>query len=190
MPVRRAVVVREEAEQDEEGEQEVDHRHDRRLERDHQPRHVHLRDEVDVRDHAARAPRQAAREVDPDQVAAEDEDRVRHLVLTLQAGDVAEDDGEQDHRQERHDERPERAEDRLDVAHLDVAPDEEAEQLAVVPDLAQLDEEAALAGPDAERPDDRRLRLHLGNGRHRAPAYRGRETRRSQSRCASTSWSQ
>ncbi len=50
--------------------------------------------------------------------------------------ELAEEEAEHDHREERLDHRPRRAERRLLVADLDVAPDQEVDQLAVFPDLA------------------------------------------------------
>ena len=61
-------------------------------------------------------------------------------------GELAEDEREDDHRQERLEDRPGDADRRLLVADLDVAPDERAEQLAVVPELADVEVRPAWAG--------------------------------------------
>ena len=78
-------------------------------------------------------------------------------------------DAEDDHREERLDDGPGRADYRLLVAHLDVAPREEVQQFAVVPDLAQIH-----GHPTTRRLDDNfvraRLSIRAGDRAHREAA--------------------
>ncbi len=66
-------------------------------------------------------------------------------------GQMAEKDGEDHHREERLDDRPGRAEHRLLVADLDVTPDEKVQELAVLPQVAELEGNPAARGLDPHR---------------------------------------
>ena len=70
--------------------------------------------------------------------AAVGEERVRQPVGG-HPGEPAEEDREDHHRHEGLQDRPGGAERGLLVAHLDVAPDQEVEQLAVLPELPELE---------------------------------------------------
>src|SRR5258707_227332 len=65
-------------------------------------------------------------------------ERVRSLHRFRHAAEAAEEDREGEGGRQRLNDGPRRAEDRLLVADLDVAPDEKEEQLAVRPELRQI----------------------------------------------------
>ena len=73
-----------------------------------------------------------------------------------QTGDVAEDDGEDDRGQERLDQEPEGTEDGLFIVRDEIAPHEEGDEIAVVPDVAQLEVPPFFAGGDDQIPRFRR----------------------------------
>src|SRR5438067_2328774 len=72
----------------------------------------------------------------PRQQAAVAEDGVGYSV-GWDPGEVPEDDGEDGHRQQGLKDRPRSPQHRLLVAHLDVAPGQEVEQLAIAPQRLQ-----------------------------------------------------
>ena len=110
---------------------EIDERRHDGRERHEQPRKVHLRDELLAADHATPdAPATAVAEVRPRHERREREERVRHAV-GRHVREAAEEDREDHHRHHRLEDGPRGAEHGLLVAHLDVAPDEEVQQLAV-----------------------------------------------------------
>ncbi len=121
-----------------EADQEIDERHDHRRRRHDQPRKIHLADQVGIADQAVRRLAQAAREEGPGQHPREHHQRVRGVAVGGQLGDAAEDDGKDHHRQNRPDHRPGRADDRLLVAHRDIAPRQDVEQLAIAPQVAPV----------------------------------------------------
>ena len=93
------------------------------------------------------------REQEPGQHAGEDQDRIGRGAVARQLREPAEDDREDHHGQERPDDRPGDADHGLLVAHGDVAPGEDREELAIVPEVrpvvalgaARLEDEDALA---------------------------------------------
>ena len=131
---------------------EVDERRDDRRHRNEQPREIHLRDDVLVAAERRAAAAQRRREVGPRHERRQREDRVGQAV-GRHLRQLAEEDREDDHRHQRLDDRPGGAEHRLLVADLDVAPDEEIQQLAVRPDFRER------GGPPTP-----------GEGGHRGPA--------------------
>ncbi len=88
----------------------------------------------------------AVHEEQPRHQARQGKERIWQAVRR-HAGKAPEDDAEDRHREERLDQRPAGAQHRLLVADFDVAPDEEEDQLAELPQLAE---------PQA-RPPQRRL---------------------------------
>ena len=122
--------------------------------RDDEPREVHLLHEVLAADEAVGGLGNAGGEEGPRHERGEGEDGVRDAI-GRDAGEASEDHAEDDHRHERLDHRPGRAEERLAVAHLEVAPGQEVEQLAVLPERWQVDRCATAPGADldhGERP--------------------------------------
>ena len=104
-----------------------------------------------------------ADEVVPRQQRGVAEDGVRNAVGG-HLRELAEEDAEGDHHQERLDERPGGAKDGLLVADGDVAPSEQVRQLTVVPELAQIELHPAARGLDAhERAFDRFVRDNVGD---------------------------
>jgi hypothetical protein len=69
----------------------------------------------------------------------------------VDAADLVDHDREDDHGQERLQDRPGRAEERLLVAHLDVAPREEEQELAEAPEVGQAEAREALRRADDDR---------------------------------------
>ena len=130
--------------QDEERDAEVDEPAEHGRDRDHQAREVDLGQQVGVADEADAGTREGAGEELPWQQPGEAEDRVGHIGRgALDAERPVEDDGEDDHRQKRLQDRPRNAHDGLLVAHEDVAPGEEVEQLTVGPQLACIERRPA-----------------------------------------------
>jgi len=70
--------------------------------------------------------------------ADEHEQPVRTVDLFRESAKTSEDDREEQRGRDRLDDRPEAAQHRLLVANFDVAPDEEVQQLAVAPELRQV----------------------------------------------------
>ena len=154
----RSVVVRHQPHENRESHDEIDDWHQGGSRRQQHAREVHPGHERNVRDDAPARRRQRGREVRPEQESGIDEDRVL-LALGGEVRELPEDEREHDHRQERLQDRPRDADERLLVANLYVAPHEAAEQLAVVPQLAQVE-----ARPARGRPDDGHS---VGPGRER-----------------------
>ena len=103
-----------------------------------QPREIDLADEVGVADQAVGGVAEAGREEGPRQHAGEHHQRIGGGAVGGQLGDAAEDDGEDHHGQKRPDHRPRRADHRLLVAHRQVAPRQDVEQLAIAPEIAPV----------------------------------------------------
>ena len=80
--------------------------------------------------------------------------RAGELVVQLDARDAAKRDGEHRHQQDRLQDGPGRSEERLLVSDLQVAPHEEVEKLAVLPEFTK-----AKAHPSMVCADDDRARL-------------------------------
>ena len=97
--------------------------------------------------------RDGGREDGPRKERRAREDRIWNAVRG-EVGELPEDEGEDDHRQERLDHRPGDPDRGLLVAHRDVPPDEPAQQLAVVPELRDV--EVRPAGGRAYNGDARR----------------------------------
>ena len=169
LPARRPRVVLPD-EDDEHGQtdDEVDERHAHPAERQQRPREVHLRDERQVREQAEAREAERRREVLHRQHAGDDEDRVRGRARR-EVRELAEDDHVDERREHRHEDRPGDAEERLLVAHGDVAPDERPEELAVVPQLADVE-----AREPARRPDHRHATGGVGARRRRTREVTGR----------------
>ena len=110
---------------------------------------VDLLDEVRRADEAVRRLAEPEREEGPGQQAGEREQRIRKPVRA-DVREPPEEDREDDHRQQRLQNGPGDAEQRLLVAHLDVAPDQEVEQLAIGPDVLQPEGAPALLGLDQD----------------------------------------
>jgi hypothetical protein len=123
----------EQPELDAEGDQVGDQDRDRHR----QAREVDLAEETGVADEGLGGLRQAGGEVCPDDGPGHVEEERRDAVGG-QSGDPAEDHGEDNGGQQRLQQVPERAEDGLLVLRDEVAPDEQAHQVAVCPELAQV----------------------------------------------------
>src|SRR5207249_3802550 len=76
---------------------------------------------------------------DPRQQGSVDEDREGDIGVLSHAAQLAEEDGEDDHRHDRLDDGPGRAQHGLLVADLNVAPYEEAQQFPVAPEFADVE---------------------------------------------------
>ena len=79
-----------------------------------------------------------AGEQEPGQHAGEHQDGIGRGAVARQLGEPAEHDREDHHGQERPDHRPGDADDGLLVAHRDVAPGQDREQLAIGPEVAPI----------------------------------------------------
>ena len=133
--------------------------------RHEQPREVDLGQDVLLADQALPALAHAGGEERPRQQPGEDEHRIGQ-ALGRDLREPPEDDREDEHRQQGLEHRPGHAEHRLLVADLDVAPDQEKEQLAGVVQLLPVDRDPARARPDDDLVGFRRLRDHRGRGLH------------------------
>ena len=138
-------------EEDEHGkaDHEVDERHADAPEREQRPREVDLRDEREVRQQAEAREAEGGGEVLHRQHACDDEAGIRRRARR-EVRELAEDDHVDQRRERRDEDRPRDTEERLLVADGDVAPDERPEELAVVPELADV--EAREAGSPAGSP--------------------------------------
>ncbi len=133
-PAERHLVKRHHHREQQRGDREVDQPGQDRRGRDQRPREVDLGDQGHVPDQADAGLAKSAGEIGPGQEPRVVEDRVGQTVV-WQLGHFAEQQREHDHRHERLQNRPVRPEHRLLVTDLDVAPDEEEEQLAIEPVL-------------------------------------------------------
>ena len=131
---RGNVVVDHQRDEDEAREEEVRDADERRRERSDQPREVDLGDDALIVDQAVARVRERRAEDVPVEQPDEREDRVVP-VGRGDAGHLVEEEREDDHQEERLEDRPARADHRLLVADLEVAPGEEVEELAVGPEL-------------------------------------------------------
>ncbi len=130
-------------------------------ERHHQAREVHLGNQVAVGHQALAGLGQGVGEQPPGQQRRQGEDRVGHAA-GRQLQEVAEDQAEQPHGEQGLQDRPGGPQGGLLVAHLDIAPGEEVEQLAVAPQVAQLQREPAFGGQNLDFLDfSRRAYLHF-----------------------------
>ncbi len=146
-------------------------RHGHTRERQEDPREVDLRHEPAIGHDARAGEPHRAREVRPRQERRVREDRIRHAVRR-EVGEPAEDEREDDHREEGLEDRPGHPDGRLLVAHRDVAPDERSQQLAVVPQLPDVEVRPARRGANRRHSVDARRRLkRLGGGSLRAVAH-------------------
>ena len=119
--------------------------------RNNEPREVNLPEDMGVGAEGRARLVQAVGEILPEADAGEVEEGLGEAIRR-DARDAAEDDHVHDRRENRLDEEPERAQDRLLVDRDDVAPDEHREEVAVAPELLEVDLEQTLLGPDDERP--------------------------------------
>ena len=132
-------------------------------ERDRQAGEVHLGDQPLVRQQRRTGLRDAVDEELPRHECGVREQRVGQS-LGAELRQVPEDDAEDHHGEERLDDRPEEADHRLAVAHVQVAPGEEPDELTRPPELTQTQRD-----PAAHRFDDRsrqgrlRGRCHVGH---------------------------
>ena len=116
---------------------EIDQRDRDGRERHDEPGKINLRDEVGVGHEAAAGVGEGRGEKLPGQQSAQHEQRVGR-VAGGHAGELAEDEGEHRQGDGGLDQRPDDAEHGLLVAHLDVAPGEEAQQFAETPEVAPV----------------------------------------------------
>ena len=185
---RPRVVLPDEEDEHGQADDEVDERHAHAAEREQRPGEVHLRDEREVRQQAQARQAEGRGEVLHRQHAGDDEAGIRRRARR-EVRELAEDDHVDERRERRDEDRPGDAEERLLVAHGDVAPDERPEELAVVPELADV--EARDAGSRAGsrsrgwRPRRRsRRRDPRGSGRRGVHGTRRRSLApRAASRC-------
>lgn len=104
----------------------------------HKARKVHLRDQVGVTGQTVGGLRKDTGEQEPRHHAGEHHDRIGRCAIGGKIRDVAEDDREHHHREERPDHRPGHADHRLLVAHSHVAPGKDLEQLTIMPEVAPV----------------------------------------------------
>ena len=121
-------------------------------------REVDLSDECPVGDEASARKRDRGGEVCPGKQRRVREYRIRDAVRG-EVRELPEDECERNHRQERLQDRPRDADRRLLVANGDVAPGEPEQQLAVVPQLGDVEMRPARRGLDDR---DACLTLRLG----------------------------
>ena len=146
---RPRVVLPDEKDEHGQADDEVDERHTHPTEREQRPREVDLRDEGKVREEAEAREAESGGEVLHRQHAGDDEAGVGG-VARREVRELAEDDHVDERGERRHENRPGDSEERLLVADGDVAPDERPEELAVMPELADVE-----AREPARRPDHR-----------------------------------
>jgi len=137
MQGRHDAVVSHHAEQHDERDHEVEEATEDAGRWNQQSRKVHLLNQIRAADQTVRRLGEPVGEEGPWHEAGEAEDRIGHAV-PRNAGETPEEQAEDDHREERLDDCPTGAERRLLVANGDVAPRQEAQQLAIAPDLAQI----------------------------------------------------
>jgi len=154
---RFELVVEHHREQNRRCDQQIDQRRERGGHRDDQTRKVDLREQVSLGDHAEGRLLQRLGEEQPGQQAGVGEDRIRNPIGG-DLRDLAEDDGEDHHRDQRRqqrpenpeNQRPENPENRLLVAHGHVAPDQKPEQLPIRPQLLEVDRAPTLGWGDQQ----------------------------------------
>ena len=151
------VVLPHQDEQHGKADDEVHERHGDPAEREQSPGEVHLRDEREVRQQAQARQAESRREVLHRQHTGDDEARIRRRARR-EVRELPEDDHVDQGRERRNEDRPRDAEERLLVAHGDVAPDERPEELAVVPELGDVEARDPARGPDDGHP----RRIDLG----------------------------
>lgn len=134
--------------------------------RHYQAREVDFAKEVGVGCEGGAGAGEAGGEVTPKDVAGHVEEHLGQAVGG-ELGDVAEDDGEHQRGEQRLNQEPQRAKDGLLVARDEIAADEEADQVAIMPDVAQLEIPPHFAGGDDEVPV-------LGGGRRGGEISHGR----------------
>lgn len=100
---------------------------------DDEPGEVNLLDQGGVADHRVAGIGQGAGIVLPEQQPHIEKDRVGGRVAAGNAGHAVEDEGEDDHRDERLEDRPYDPQRGLLVAHSDVAPGQHQEKIPVPP---------------------------------------------------------
>ncbi len=110
---------------------------DQNRDRHRQAREIHLAEELRVLHKRVGRLGEAIREVRPDDRAGHIKEELRQTVGG-QLGDVAEDDREGDRRQQRLDQVPQRSQDRLLVDRDKIAPDEEHHQVAITPQIREV----------------------------------------------------
>ena len=108
-----------------------------------------------IADKGGRSVVQAAGKVTPQNRAGHVEKHLRQTVGG-EFGNVAEDDSEDDGGHEGLDEEPEGTEDGLFIVRDEIAPHEEGDEVAVVPDFAELEVPPFFAGGDDQIPRFRR----------------------------------
>ncbi len=132
---------------DEEAQQVRNHRGDGHDE----PGKIDFPEHVLVRDEGVGGLLEAVGEIEPADIAGHVEKDLRDAVRA-HPGDAAEDKHVHQDRKDRLDQIPQRPEDGLLVLDDDVAPHEEPDQVAVAPDLPQVDLPQLLLRPDPEGP--------------------------------------
>src|SRR5439155_19042259 len=132
------------------GDGEVDQAGNDRRDGNHQAREVDLRDQILVSDQAVAGAVERVGEQQPGQQAAEIEQRLGGVV----GGKVAQlgDDREDDHGAERLNDGPGDAKHGLLVANLDVAQGQDPQELAVLPQLLQVDRLPAVPRAQLDSP--------------------------------------
>ena len=128
--------------------QEVDEPRQDRGHRDDQPGKVDLGDQPLLGHQAVARLGQGVGEQLPGKQGRQDEQGVR-LAVGRQLAELAEEDGEDHHGEQRLEDRPGHPQSGLLVPQLDVAQGQEPEQLPVPPDLPQVDRPPAPAGANA-----------------------------------------
>ena len=150
------------------GDRKIDQARSDRGSRNHHPRKIHLGDDGGVAQHAVAADGYGVGEERPWKQSRVRENRIRNSVR-WHLGQPAEDKREHQHREQRLKNRPGGAEQSLLVADLHVTPDQEIEEIAVAPEVEEVQPDPSPAG------DDRNERLRVvGDGGRRLRRFRRR----------------
>ena len=138
LPARHELVPDHQRHEDREADEKIDEGDHHRRDRHDQPREIHLADQIGIADEAVRGIGQCGGKEAPGQHAGKHHQRIGRRAVRRQLGQLAENDGEHHHGQERPDERPGSPDHRLLVAHGDVAPGQDLKKLAVLPQVAPI----------------------------------------------------
>ena len=144
-------VDNEQADENDHRRREVDRDSEHRCEGEREPRKSHLRQQGGPRDQAVRRLGETRDEDLPRQEPRKDEDRVGNADR-LDLDEAAEDEGKCHHEHDRLGKRPEHADGRARVAHLDIAPGEEQDELAVGPEAPEVEAAEAARRRDRHEP--------------------------------------
>lgn len=130
---------------------ELNHGRDHYRQRHDESRKIDFAEYAGVRDEGIGSLRQTSGEVIPECHSGEIKEQGREII-SWNSGDAREDDHEHQGGDQRLDEEPQRAENCLLVNRDKITADEHPEQVAVSPDILQMQVKQAVMGSDDERP--------------------------------------